>query len=164
MRLSAISKAGALVAVVSVLLVGCSSSDEVPPAAFEDCLDEALPTLTVKARVADDAYRRGQVARFNVLVKRVVQTDDHGDGASQELTPVEGADVALGATIDDVSLTGGGTTDADGRTTIKLTVANHVPAGVADVIVSATADSVDVECVPHESGHVEKPDFFRVIR
>lgn len=163
MRLSARSKAGVRVALVSVLLAGCSS-DEIPPAAFEDCVDEALPTLVVKARVADDAYRHGQVARFNVLVKRAVQTDDHGDGASQELTPVEGADVALGATIDDVSLTGGGTTDSDGRTTIKLTVGNHVPAGAADVIVSATADSVDVHCVPNESGHVEKPDFFRVIR
>ena len=156
-------KASALIALASVLLVGCSSSDEVPPAAFEDCMDEALPTLSVKARVADDAYRRGQVARFNVLVKRAVQTDD-GGGASQELTPVEGAEVALGATIDDVSLTGGGTTDADGRTTIKLTVANYVPAGVADVIVSATADSADVHCVPHETGRVEKPDFFRVLR
>ena len=164
MGLSAMSKAGALVAVVSVLLVGCSSSDEAPPAAFDDCTDEALPTLTVKARVANDAYRPGQVARFNVLVKRAVQTDDHGEGASQELTPVEGADVALGATIDEVSLTGGGTTDADGRVTIKLTVADYVPAGVADVIVSATADSVDVHCVPQESGHVEKPEFFRVIR
>ena len=164
MRLSAVSKAGALVAVIGVLFVGCSSSDEVPPAAFDDCVDEALPTLVVKARVADDAYRLGQVARFNVLVKRALQTDDHGDRTSQELTPVEGADVALGATIDDVSLTGGGTTDADGRTTIKLTVGNHVPAGAADVMVSATADSVDVHCVPHESGHVEKPDFFRVIR
>lgn len=164
MRLSAISKAGGLAALVGMLLVGCSSSDEVPPAALEDCVDEALPTLVVKARVADDAYRHGQVARFNVLVKRAVQTDDHGDRTSQELTPVEGADVALGATIDDVSLTGGGTTDSDGRTTIKLTVGNHVPAGAADVIVSATADSVDVHCVPNESGHVEKPDFFRVIR
>ena len=164
MEVSRIFKVSVLVALASVLLVSCSSSDEVPPAAFEDCIDEALPTLTVKARVADNAYRPGQVARFNVLVKRAVQTDDHGDGASQELTPVEGADVALGATIDDVHLTGGGTTDADGRATIKITVANYVPAGVADVIVSTTADSVDVHCVPHESGHVEKPDFFRVLR
>ena len=164
MRLSAISKAGLLGAVVSVLLVGCASSDGVPPAAFEDCKDDALPTLTVKARVADDAYRHGQVARFNVLVKRAVQADDQGDGASQELTPVEGADVALGATIDEVRLTGGGTTNADGRTTIKLTVENYVPAGVADVIVSATAHSVDAHCVPYETGRVDKPGFFRVIR
>lgn len=158
------AKAGALIALVGVLLVGCSSSDLAPPAAFEDCEDQALATLAVTARVAQDAYRPGQVATFKVLVMRAVQTDDHGDGASQEVGPVEGAEVALGATVGDVRLAGGGTTDEFGKTTIKVTVARYVPAGVADVLVSATADSVDLECVPHESGHVEKPGLFRVVR
>lgn len=162
MRIKVISRATSLVLVMGVLLAGCGSSDT--PAAFGDCVDENLPTLAVKARVTQNAYRPGQIVTFKVLVMRAIQTDEHGEGPRQELGPVEGAQVAVGATVKDVHLTAGGITDADGRATVKMGIQSYVPAGVADVIASATSETVDAHCVPNESGHVERPDLFRVIR
>jgi hypothetical protein len=162
MDIKVISRATLLVLVSAVLLAGCSS--ETPPAAFDDCADESLPTLAVKARVTQNAYRPGDVATFKVLVVRAVQTDEHGEGARQELGPVEEAEVTIGATVKDVTLGAGGTTDEDGRATVKMVLQRYVPAGLADVIASATSETVDAHCVPNESGHIEKPDLFRVIR
>ena len=164
MGITFVSKIGALIAITAVSLAGCTGSDEPPSAAFEDCADEALPTLAVKARATRDAYRPGQFAVFKVLVNRAVQPDEHGESGSYAIGPVEGAQVGLGVSVADVSLTGGGTTDEEGRTTIKIMIARYVPAGVADVLASATADSSDLECVPSETGHVEKHGLFRVIR
>ena len=163
MRSATISKATLLTLLVGALMVGCSSSPP-SPAAFDNCVDESLATLAVKARVTKDAYRPGDVAIFKVRVVRAVQTDEHGEGPSQEIGPVEGAEVAIGATVDDVHLTAGGTTDEDGRATVKMTLQSYVPAGLADVIASATSETVDVHCVPNETGHIEKPDLFRVVR
>lgn len=162
MRISTISKATLLTFVMGAVMVGCASST--PPAAFDDCAEESLPTLAVKTRVTKNAYRPGEVATFKVRVMRSAQTDEHGDGASREVGPAEGAEVTIGVTVKDVTLGAGGITDEDGRATVKMTLKRYVPAGVADVIASATAESVDVHCVPNESGHVEKPDLFRVIR
>jgi len=164
MRLSVMSPAAVLAAVAMVLLGSCSSSGVAPPAAFEDCTDQTLQTLAVKVRTDKDSYRPGDVARFRVLVMRAAQTDEVGDGISQDVGPVEGAEVALGVTVKGVSLAGGGISDEDGRTTIRMSIARRVPTGSADVLASATAETVDVHCVPKEAGHVEKPDLFRIVR
>lgn len=164
MKILDVSKAVVLFAMTSVLLAGCSSPEGSPPAAFEECADESLPTLVVKVRTAKDAYRPGEFARLRVLVQRAAQTDEHGEGPSQEVGPVEGAEVTLGATVKDVTFGAGGTTDENGRARIKMKVKRYVPAGVADIMAAATLELIDLDCAPKETGHVEEHGLFRVIR
>lgn len=146
-------------AVLAGLLVGSLS---VPAAkAQSSCggADEPTRTFKVRVKVAADAYELGQNAKFYVKVNRVVE--------GQDLGPVAGAEVAVGVSLGDVYLTGGGWTEEDGRAVVKVRLKNYAPTGLADVLVYAQKMVTDMPChmqYENEYGDVEKPGLFRVVR
>ncbi len=126
------------------------------------CADPVEPTRTfaVKLRVLDDEYRIGEKARFRVLVHRIL--------GGQDVGPVEGAQIAVAVSLDDVTLWDGGVTDSYGRTLVKVALKRYAPAGRADVSASASKlIAINIPChsqLEYEYGSVRKREFFRVVR
>ena len=145
--------------VISLLLASLT----VPAATASplDCADPIEPTRTlgVDVKVLDGRYQLGEKARFRVRVHRVVE--------GQDLGPVEGARVAVGVSLGDVYLIGGGWTDESGRTVVKVALRRYAPPGLADVLVHASKFIADLPChmnYEYEYGSVEKLGFFKVVR
>lgn len=155
-----------VVATISAVLVlgvaGAASAAGSTAGSSSRCMDgsERTRTFDVKVKVLDEVYRLGEKAEFQVRVHRVV------DG--QDLGPVEGADVAVGIELGDVYLIDGGTTDAQGKASVKVALKQYARPGLADV--TATASKLVAADVPchfgdeYEYGDTKKPGLFRVVR
>lgn len=114
-------------------------------------------TFSVSVRALADAYAVGEVAKFSVRVRRVVDKANLG--------PVEGAQVGLYVSRGDLVVAGGATTDADGRAIVDVQLKKYMPAGPADVNVYARRQTVDHPChseYEYEFGDVEALGLFRI--
>lgn len=133
------------------------------PRAFDDpCADEGLATLNVSVTPSRDAYAIGDVARFKIVVTRALKTDEHEEG--EDLGPAEGVDVMLGLSAGTTTLGARGLTDPAGALDLSMRIPAGTPRGPADVLAFAKKETVDVDCVPHESGHFDAEDFVRIRR
>ena len=155
--------AGRLLSCAVASLLVASLTAPVAHASLSNCLNDGTHspnhTFVVKVRVLDDKYQLGEKAKFRVRVHRVVE--------GQDLGPVEGAEVGVGVTLGDVYLTGGGMTDAEGRTLVKVALKKYAPAGLADAFVYASKLVTDVPChleYEYEYGEVRKLGLFKVVR
>ena len=120
---------------------------------------EGQPTRTfsLSVRALDDAYEIGDTAKFSVRVRRVAHEENLG--------PVEGAQVAVYVSRADIVAAGGAITDGEGRAIIKVQLKRNMPAGLADVNVYASRQTVDHPChseYEYEFGDVETQDLFRI--
>lgn len=135
------------------LVVMVLSSILAPAAKAAGCSPISVDTFAVKVKVAKRVYSIGQTARFHVTVTRQV--------AGTDLMPAEGAQVVLAVTSRGVSVGGGGTTDANGYSLVKVPLADHIRVGPADV--SVTASREPAHCV-QEAGGIEVQSLFRILR
>lgn len=149
-----------------VLAVLFAATTLVAPAAAASetacrALHESEPTRTfdIKVRAGKAIYRRGETARFQVTVTRVVQ--------GQVVGPAEGARVALFVMLGRVTLVGGSVTNAQGEATVKVRLRRFAPTGVADVIAFAEKEIADLPChteYEREFGRVDLSALFKVAR
>ena len=155
-------------AVVVVLALGGLAwfslrSPAILPRAFEDpCADEGLATLDLSVTPSRYMYAVGDVAHFNIVITRSLKTDEHEEG--EDLGPVEGADVMLGLSAGTTTLGARGITDPAGALGLSMRIPAGTPRGPADVLAFAKKETVDVECVPHESGHFDAEGLIRIRR
>lgn len=125
----------------------CSFSNDVP-----------LDTLEVAVAADRRDYRRGQVARLTVTVNRHLQ-------GSPVSVPAEDVLVVSLGTPGGWTMIGAGTTDADGRTHVKLRIPKDQPHGWVDVSTLATRSHARGPCISvFEQGVVRDERLFRVKR
>jgi len=108
----------------------------------------------------------GNVATIKATVTRPAKEDPAGNGIPMErpyTQPAEDVIVGIGLSIGRVFLPGAGITDAEGKTTVKITIEEWAPAGKT-VHASAYAWRV-VQSTPcltvQEDGYTARPDAFR---
>lgn len=114
-------------------------------------------TFSVSVRALDDVYAIGETAKFRVRVRRVVHETDLGPAAE--------AKVGVSVSRDGFVVGGSAITDDQGRAIVKVKLKRYMPAGLADVRVSARRQTVDHPChsdFEYEFGEVQAPDLFRI--
>lgn len=126
----------------------------------DECADQSVATLDLYIEPSRPVYRVGQLIKFKVKVHRSIKVDE--DKAGERIGPAKEARVILSMRANDVSLSGGAETDDRGIARINIRVPDHAKAGRADVSATALRDAVDVQCAPHEEGHVKEINLLRI--
>lgn len=140
---------------VLVGLVLAAQAVGLAPAGAAGCADahHQIETFRITVQPAEKTYRIGERARIITLVEREV---------GGTYTPAQDVRVLLAASVRRREVIGAGTTNEDGRTVVSLKLNRQLRPGIADVFGHAFKSSLDLPCVPQETGFVDAEDVFRV--
>ena len=138
-------------------------------------ISQAIHNFKVEAEWQKPKVRIGSVAVMNILVERTAETDpatgSPWPNGRPVVEPVEGASVGVGLLINDVFLAAGGTTDAEGKVTVKIKIEKYVKPGTGISRVFAKKDrtppdfpSSACRVVVYEYGQLQPGPELKVVR
>lgn len=127
----------ALVALPLALLLLPSNAPFIGAETASACADitQPLRNFKVEAKFQKPVAKIGGVAKMEVLVTRTADEDPVTEDGQPYPTgrpmddPVEGASIGVGLLIDDVFFAAGGTTDAEGKATVKVKIEKYAKPG-----------------------------------
>lgn len=140
-----------------------------PASADDSCGMDRINMYTFHVTIEADrkAYRIGDVAKINVTVTRPADQDPGGNGIPTPRptsAPAEGAAAGASAWVKRVYFYAfGPNTDADGKSTIPLTIPRYARPGWVFVAVVAEKYVTTIACWDiWEVGYAEDPRMFKI--